>query len=482
MRVPRVRRPAARKEEVGARDVAFLLFCAFLLSYFVHLAARVSVLGVIHIDLLLAAATALTIMFARPTHAARVGRVSSPWQEMDPVAIRLWILVGYILVTLPFVEWPGSVVRNLEPFAKSLCFFFFVVATIDTTRKLKVLLGVYVFTQAYRALEPLVMHLKSGYWGGHTNIGNWEMMDRLGGSPWDIINANGLAFVIILTLPMLHFLVRPDTAVRRIIWATLAGAMCYALVLSASRSGFLGFLFLCAFVIWRSRHRTALLAVAVVGGIVAVSLMTGLQKGRYLSIVSSDAPGATTAHERIENTISNFKVSLRRPFFGHGLGTSAEANAHFGNNWLLAHDLYAEAAEELGYIGLALLLALIWSFIRACRIAQQVTSTVGAGDERLRFLRTVARSLVVVVAVDLFYSFAAYGLSEPYWYFYGGLTVVTARLAINLAPDAARESAVALSAGRPRGGPRSRSTDRASSRGRVPVAGRTSQARPLDRA
>jgi hypothetical protein len=41
------------------------------------------------------------------------------------------------------------------------------------------------------------------------------------------------------------------------------------------------------------------------------------------------------------------------------------------------------------------------------------------------------------VAVDLFFSFAAYGLSEPYWYFIGGLSVVTARLAAKLSPAAA---------------------------------------------
>jgi len=481
MKLPQRRRLTAQNEEVGARNIAFVLFCVFLISYFLHIAARVSVLGIIHIDLVLAAVTALAIAFAAPAPAMRQERASSPWQQMDPVAIRVLVLVGYIFVTLPFVEWPGSVLHNLEPFAKSLCFFFFVVATVDTTRKLQWLLAVYVFTQVWRVLEPLYMHLRFGYWGGLTSLGNWEYMDRLSGSPWDIINANGLGFVIILTLPMLHFLIRPDGLLRRLLWGAIAGAMCYALVLSASRSGFLGFVFLCLFVIWRSkRHRLALISVAVLGGIVALFLMTGLQKERYVSIVSDNAPGAITAHQRIENLISDFKVSLRRPFFGHGLGTSAEANAHFGNNYLLSHDLYTETAEELGYIGLALLLALIWSFIRACRIAQQVTGAVGVADERLQFLRSAATSLVTVVAVDLFFSFAAFGLSEPYWYFYGGLTVVTARLAIKLAPEVARESAIALAAGRSHRRSRSRE-GRVPSRGRVPAAVSVGRTTPLNR-
>jgi O-antigen ligase len=263
-------------------------------------------------------------------------------------------------------------------------------------------------------------------------------MDRLSGSPYDIINPNGLGFVVIMTLPMLHFLIKPNTIVRRIIWAAVALAMCYALVLSASRSSFLALVFLCLLVIWRSKHRAAWLVVGVMSATLAVALMTNLQKERYVSIFSHSAPGGATAEHRITGVIGDFKVSLRRPLFGHGIGTSQEANAHFRDAYMPSHDLYTETAEELGYVGLVLVLALIWSFLRACWTAQQVTSATPTTDERLRFLHDVAGSLVVVVAVDLFFSFAAYGLNEPYWYFIGGLSVVTARLATRLSPPTAK--------------------------------------------
>src|SRR6266404_1792188 len=431
----RIQRGAQLLQEQGARNAAFYLFCVFLVGYFLHVTARVDVLGTMHFDLVLAAVTALAIALGRQQTTAGSST------GMDPVAKRLWLLVGYILVTIPFVEWPGSVVRDLEVYAKSLCFFFFVVATVDTTRKLKVLLAVYVATQLWRVLEPLYMHVTSGYWGSYTSLGNWEYMDRLSGSPYDIINPNGLGFVIIMTLPLLHFLIKPDTTMRRFLWGGVACAMCYALVLSASRSGFLAFVFLCLFVIWRSKYRAPLLAAAVVGAIVAFTLMTGLQRERYVSIFSQHAKGSQTAEERISGVIGDFQVSLRRPLFGHGLGTSREANAHFRGVDIPSHNMYTEAAEELGYIGLALLLSLIWSFLRACQKARQMVNAASAADERLRFLHSVADSLLVVVAVDLFFSFASFGLSEPYWYFIGGLSVVTARLAVKLAPPAVNERA-----------------------------------------
>ncbi len=135
--------------------------------------------------------------------------------------------------------------------------------------------------------------------------------------------------------------------------------------------------------------------------------------------------------------MEDFKVSLRRPFFGHGLGTSREANANFRGEDKPSHNLYTEVAEELGYIGLALMLMLLWSFLRACWTAERFVSASPLTDARLRFLHDVARALVVVVMVDLFFSFASFGFSEPYWYLFGGLSVVTARLAAKLAPDRA---------------------------------------------
>jgi putative inorganic carbon (HCO3(-)) transporter len=432
--------------EHGARDAAFWLFCVFILGYFTRLTARVPALGHAHFDLVLAAFVALAIVLApRP-------RRAGPAPKLDPVARQLWILLAYIIVTIPFVEWPGSVLRNLEVYAKSLCFFFFVVATVDTTKKLRILIAVYTLSQVIRVLEPLEMHLRSGYWGSFTSLGNWEYMDRLAGSPYDIINPNGLGFVIIMTLPLLYLVLRPTTAMRWALFLGLSAAMVYALVLSASRSGFLGLVFLVLLVIWRSKRRAAYLAVAAVVGLISLSLMTDLQRERYVSIFSSHAKGAATAEARLTGVIGDFKVSLRRPFFGHGLGTSREANANFRGEDLPSHDLYTEVAEELGYIGLALLLALIWSFLRACWTAQRLLASAPLTDERLRFLHDVAATLVVVVAVDLFFSFASFGFSEPYWYFFGGLSVVTARLALKLAPaDAALAAAPRLRRGPVRG-------------------------------
>jgi len=420
-------------------NLAFNLLCAFIASYFLRVTARSDLLGALHLDLLLAAATAGALFFKKrrpdPIGVARGPHRAKP--PMEPVAKRLVILAAYVFLTLPFVEWPGSVLgHGLQLWGKSICFFFFVIGTVDSLDKLKRLMAVYVFCQVFRVLEPVYMHLVDGYWGSVTSISGWEYMDRLSGSPYDTINPNGLGFVIATTLPMLHYLIPTRTKLLGALYVTVVVLMLYALVLSASRSGFLATALLGLITIWRSKNRAALLTLAVVGCVVGVSLMNDLQRDRYLSIVSSNARSSATAEGRVSGVIEDLEIAMRRPLFGHGLGTSKEANAHFRNEDRPSHDLFTEVAQELGFIGLGIFLSIIWGVIQSCIAARAAVAVGGAGSEQRLFLSKVAESLLVLVGVDLFFSIASYGMSEPYWYFIGGLAVVTSRLSRSQLPTA----------------------------------------------
>src|SRR5579864_8255467 len=81
--------------ERGTRNAAFVLFCIFIVGYYLRLTARVPLLGAMHFDLLMAGITALVIAFSGPRPASQTAA------GMDNVTQRLWILLGYIVVTIP---------------------------------------------------------------------------------------------------------------------------------------------------------------------------------------------------------------------------------------------------------------------------------------------------------------------------------------------------------------------------------------------
>jgi len=93
----------------------FNLYLLFIVSYLLHFPARVSVLGAIRFDLLIAGV--LFIGLLKETHEAKENFA-------HPITKSLYAILIYIVLTLPFVEWPGSVLKgNLIPFIKSLMFF-----------------------------------------------------------------------------------------------------------------------------------------------------------------------------------------------------------------------------------------------------------------------------------------------------------------------------------------------------------------------
>lgn len=422
---------SAQGSEEAPGAFGFVLLCLFVTSFLVHLPARIPVLGVLRFDLLLGLGAALAMI------------VSGSWQSSpdskDTTVRRLSIIIAYIVLTLPFVRWPGTVVKfGLEQFLKSLFFYFLVVGLVTTRSRLRTFLIVILGCQVFRILEPFYLHVTEGYWGASTNMGNWELMDRLSGAPSDVINPNGLAQLVLETSAMLGFLLWPAGRVARFAYLGLAGLMFYVLLLTGSRSGFVVFALMVLVAIWRSKYRVVSLSLVAVAASFFLGLMTDLQKERYLSIVSPTAKGSASAEGRLEGLKKDFMVALERPVFGHGLGTSLEANANVRGNAQPSHNLFTETAQELGFVGLGLFLAFLVATVRNCKAAQPLD---GPGPGESTFAAAAGKAILAGISVNLVFALASYGLSEYRWYLLAGLSVAVLRLAERERPEASDEAA-----------------------------------------
>ncbi len=409
------------------------LYLVFVASWLTHLSARIPLLGAIGFDMLLAALLgALAVL-----HRARDG----DGLRVRPAGKALIALCVYVAATLPLVEWPGSVLQSgIIQFAKAIVFYAFTVAFVRTRSDLRWLVGVFVACQVFRIAEPVYLHWSQGYWGSVAYMEHGEeALDRLAGAPHDVINPNGLAFVICSVLPFVVLLGR-QTWTSWLFRAPVVVLGMYALMLTGSRTGMLGLLVVYAGLLVKSRAR----AVLLVGGIGLAAVLAGTMSAdladRYLSLVGAGERNEATVVGRLQGIASNFEVAMRRPLFGHGLGTSAESNFHYAGYGQISHNLYAEIAQELGFIGLALfgwLVAAIFGSLRALAAHRARASPAGLVD-----------ALQLWFAVMLLFSLASYGLSSYEWYLLAGLSVVASRLPV---ATGARESIRpnAMAAGRP---------------------------------
>jgi O-antigen ligase len=233
-----------------------------------------------------------------------------------------------------------------------------------------------------------------------------------------------LAFIICTVLPFLYFLSGLSRISSLALW-TLAPACLYALMLTGSRTGFAGLIVIFVAILVKSKKRLLFGTAGVLILVVGLAFQGADLQDRYLSLFDLGEKNAATASGRIEGVIENFQVALRKPFFGHGLGTSSEANANFGTDDKPAHNLYAEVAQELGFVGLVVFVLFLKSIVTG--FAQCKRAFIGATSSM--FLSGLLDATQVWLILNLVFSLASYGLNSYEWYLLGALSVVMQRLA-----------------------------------------------------
>lgn len=345
----------------------------------------------------------------------------------DPAFKALVALVIYIGITVPFVEWPGSVIRaNFAEFVKAILFFFFTALIVDSEKRLRVFLWLFVGLQVFRVLEPLTYNLAWGYWGSATHLGHGEFAQRLAGAPTDIINPNELGFVIVTVIPFLHYILLPAGFKGKLLYLLLMPALLYALILTMSRGAFIALLVVAFMVFKESRHKFGLIILAVAIAIGGVSVMTPLQKDRYLSLVDEDTQGGASVQGRMTGMLTEFKLGLERPVVGHGVGTTPEAKTHILGKSQASHNLYAEILIELGIIGAVVFLRFIWKIYG--RFSKNIQLLSSSNLRRGDYYERLNKAMIAVFWMYVVYSLNYWGLSQYYWYLFGGLAIAFGRL------------------------------------------------------
>lgn len=400
-----------------SRTISFYLYMLFLISYFLHLPARISFLGFIRFDLLLMTAIVFAIIANKPNK----GNVT------DRISTILYCLLLYIFVSLPFVEWPGSVLnKNIFIFIKALVFFFFTVNIIRTNKDMKTFMIVFISCQLFRVLEPTWLHITTGYWGSTTHMGGGEFLDRLSGGPYDIINPNGLAWVIVSIIPFMFFLTRGKSFKVKFLFYVSFLICIYALVLTESRSGMVGLAIIIAGIIWKSKAKILLIILTIVIAVIVYANLDPLSQDRYLSIFRKDVKGAQTAQGRIDSWSTELQSVLHRPIVGHGLGTSVEVGANILGYGQISHNLYIEVLQELGIIGFTIFVLYIINIFKSFLLIKK--RILKASYDSDIFLVEMVNAMQVWIVLALIFSMASYGLSEYTWYLFGGISAVLLRL------------------------------------------------------
>lgn len=405
-------------QDLQSTKLAFALYMFYMLSFFLRLPSRLPVLGALRIDLLLVATIFLLIITAK-----------IKGQEKSNISKYILTLFIYSIVVLPFTTWPGSVIgKGIPEFIKAAIFFLFTYKLVLNEQRLKVLIYIFIFANTFRVIEPLYLNITQDYWGSKTSFG-WDQVNRLSGSPADTINANGLAFVIASILPFYHYLFGTKTFWRKLIYWGLLPVLLYAMSLTLSRSGLLAVAIIYGVIFLKSKRKGLLTAMGICGIIIFFASLNEIQRDRYLSIFDSDTKSAGSAEGRFSGWTRDLDVAMVKPIFGHGLGTSREANWNLGGNDQPSHNLWIEVLQELGLVGLIIFIIYTKEIYKGFRETERASRK---STDRFGFIQSCVPAMQVWLVMNFLFSFASYGLSSYEWYFFGGLSAVMLRLSLDL--------------------------------------------------
>jgi probable O-glycosylation ligase (exosortase A-associated) len=279
----------------------------------------------------------------------------------------LWLLLAWLVwitVTTAFALFQDEAWQRWREVMKVHAMTLVILAMLTTRRRLELLLAVLVASIGF-------FSVKGGAWVLTGAFG------RVWGPPDSMIEDNNyLAVATTMIIPLMRYFQQRSN--QRWVRLLLAGAMALSVASvlgSYSRSGLIAFVVMTMFLFWKSRRR--ILLALVFGSLLAglIAFMPDRWEQRMSTIQNYEED--ESARSRLLAWQTMFNLAKDHPLVGGGFGVDNEQiYRQYGPDPSLrayvAHSIYFQALGEQGFVGLALVLALlIGSWIVAGRLSHE---------------------------------------------------------------------------------------------------------------
>lgn len=333
-----------------------------------------------------------------------------------------WALVGLftavILASSVQAVYPAVSYAGLELWISWLLVMYVISSASDSEERLLLMLVGYFLWNLKMSQHSLRSWAAAGF-----GFRDWGVAGAAG---W-FSNSGEFAIEMCVFMPMvLYFLVglRPQLSrTRQIALAATAFSALVGIVGSSSRGGVLGAAAIGMWIVLLSPHRIAgTVGVAALSGMVWL-ILPDEQKARFAS-AGTDG----TSLNRLTYWTDGIKIANDYPLLGIGYDNWMPFyTTYYRPNGALPHNIFIEAWAQLGYIGLAVLLALIsYTFVRNWKTRKLTNQT---GPVPNRFLYYMAFGLDGALIGYMVSGFFVTVLFYPYFWVNLAFTIALANVA-----------------------------------------------------
>ena len=347
--------------------------------------------------------------------------LSSGTSEMSTAAC----LAAWATVTVPFSYWPGGSIAFLTGiYFKTLAVFWLLGNVVNTIARLRTIAWGLALMSAPLALTGIYNFLSGSFMV--VTPGVQAPVNRIKGYDAGIaLNPNDLALLLNLIIPlgMALFLSSRKSSARTTA-LTLVGLAAVAVILTFSRAGFLTLAVIFAIYMWKLRRRPEApwMWGAVVLALACAPLLPSGYGDRLSTIVDVEADPTGSAQARWADTQAAFRVVLRDPIIGTGVGQNILAlNDERGVTWTEVHNVYLQYAVELGLPGLVLFVLLLTHSLRSTSFAQRQSTGEGTPRDLYYLAEGIQVSLLAFAVAAMFHP----GGYQFGFYYFAGLAAAT---------------------------------------------------------
>lgn len=278
------------------------------------------------------------------------------------------VLLGLLFVILVSftVGWFPLCLGRFEQMAKNVIAFLLIVNLINSKKRVRLFIWALMIFSAILAWDTIQQYF---------DLGAVESLDiRLGGFTGGYFGGAGdFAIMMNIMVPFAFFLMIGEKRfVFKLVSLFLLGLFTYAMMVTFARGGGVIAFAAAMVTILVLSVRGKGLALKLFSFLIVAGLLAGLVlvapaqfKNRSSSIL--DYKDQVTSMRRIEYWKLGAKMFLAYPLTGVGAGNYPARYNDFGgweHQWRVAHNMFVEAAAELGIGGISLLLVLLFITLR----------------------------------------------------------------------------------------------------------------------
>jgi O-antigen ligase len=356
---------------------AFFWLSAFYVVYCIRPADFFPFLGIIPL-------AKITGLLALVSLLISIGKTPRKFRDVPKEGRYLFaIIVLFFVSAFLSMVWKGGAFFGALEFSKSYIVWILTFLLITTLTRLKRV----IFFQSASVAAISVLAIAKGH-----------SIPRLQGVIGGLYsNPNDLAFAIVLSLPFcLAFLLTAKGGIRKLLWSFSMLMMAAALVLTASRAGFIDLViagFVCLWHFGVKGKRLYLIGISALLGTVLLVVAGDRLMKRFSAMAGSTATAGEEAtayesfEERKELMIRSLESIRDYPLLGVGMGNFAV----YSGMWKDVHASYLQIAAEGG---IPVLILYLMFFGRGFANLKMLRNKKNLDSETRLFLGALTSSLV----------------------------------------------------------------------------------------